>query len=102
MREEQVIWGFIYLGSCVNLAAKGGGGGFRAENGGRSEYVGRGGGVWDSWNDAGLGAAAVGDGGGLESGESVGLCATSDGGTGGTAGDGGGVHHRGRSVGGSG
>lgn len=89
---------FIYLSSSVNLASKRGGGSGRAVNLGGSENVGSGGGVWDRWDDAGLGAAAVGDGGGLESSESEGLCATGDGGTGSTAGDGGGVHNGGGCV----
>lgn len=93
MIRKKSVCKFIYLSSSVDLAAECGGGSRRAVHLGGSEDVGGGGGVWDSWDDAGLGAAAVGDGGGLESGESVGLCATRDGGTGSTAGDGGCVHN---------
>lgn len=102
MIPKKSVCEFIYLSGSVDFAAECGGGSRRAVNLGGSEDVGGGGGVWDSWDDAGLGAAAVGDGGSLESGESVSFCAAGDGGTGSTAGDGGGVHNCGGCVGRSG
>lgn len=71
--HEKSVCRSIYLSSSVNLGAECGGGRRRAEDGCGSEDIGCGGSVWDSWNDGGLGATAVGDGGSLESGESVGL-----------------------------
>lgn len=53
-----------YLSQSVGAGTdcgSGGGSGGRARNLGRSEDIGGGGGVWDSWDDTGLGAAAVGD-----------------------------------------
>ena len=90
-----------YLSSSVNLGAISSGDCRRAENRGGSEDVGGGGSVWDRWDDGGLGATAVGDCGRLESGESVGFRGTGDGGTGGTARDGGSVYDCGGCVRGS-
>ena len=101
MIQLKTICRSSYLGSSVNLGAIRGGGCRRAEDRGRSEDVGGGGGVWDRGDDGGLGAAAVGDCGGLERGESVGFRGTGDGGTGGTARDGGSVYDCGGCVRGS-
>ena len=93
--REKDLREVTYRSSSISLGAIGGGCRRWAEDGGGSEDVGCGGGIWDSWDDGGLGATAVGDGFGLESGEGVGLGSTSDGSTGGTARHSGGVNHGG-------
>lgn len=51
----------IYLSSSVGLCAEGDCGWGRAGDCGGSEGFGGVAGVWDSWDDAGRGAAAFGD-----------------------------------------
>lgn len=100
MIQKEDDCGFTYGRNSVGRDADCGGGRFWAVNLGRSNDVGCGGRIWDSRDNGGLGATAVNDGGCLVSGESVGLCASSDGGTRGTARDGGGVDNGGGCVGG--
>ena len=96
--QDKALRECTYRSSSVSLCAISSGCRGWAEDGGGSEDVGCGGSIWDSWDDGGLGATAVGDGFGLESSESVGLGSTSDGSTGGTARHGGGVNYGGGGV----